>query len=103
VQYNALKVPTASSRVVGMPEISRFFGVVIRMYYRDHAPPHFHVQYGGDHAAIGVTTREVLFGKLSPRATNFVREWAEQHERELLEDWELARKHAPLKQIEPLR
>ncbi len=85
-----------------MPEISRFFGIVIAMYYEDHAPPHFHARYAGLRASIAIETLEVISGRLSPRARGLVTEWAAQHTAELLEDWELARTGAPLKRIEPL-
>ena len=86
-----------------MPEISRFFGIVIRMFHNDHAPPHFHVQYGNEYAAMTVANGELLFGSLSPRVVRLVREWATLHEAELLEDWHLAQAHEALKPIEPLR
>lgn len=86
-----------------MPEISRFFGIVIAMFYNDHAPPHFHVRYGGERALIGIETLVLLEGRLSPRALGLVMEWASSHQAELLEDWNLARRQAPLKSIEPLR
>ncbi len=86
-----------------MPEISRFFGIVIAMFYNDHAPPHFHVRYGGERALIGIETLILLEGRLSPRALGLVMEWASSHQAELLEDWNLARRQAPLKSIEPLR
>ncbi len=86
-----------------MPEISRFFGIIIAMYYNDHAPPHFHVRYGGERALIAIETLIVLEGKVSPRALGLVTEWASSHQTELMEDWILARGQAPLKPIEPLR
>lgn len=86
-----------------MPEISRFFGIIIAMYYNDHAPPHFHVRYGAERALIGIENLAVLEGRLSPRVLGLVTEWASSHQSELLEDWGLARGQAPLKPIEPLR
>ncbi|HXJ44964.1 MAG TPA: DUF4160 domain-containing protein [Bryobacteraceae bacterium] len=85
-----------------MPEISRFFGIVVQMYYADHEPPHFHVRYSGQKALIDIASLEVLRGQLSPRAFALVREWAEIHQPELMEDWHLARAEAPLKTIAPL-
>ncbi len=85
-----------------MPEISRFFGIIITMSYNDHAPPHFHARYGGDQAIIEIETLRVLGGRLSPRVMGLVVEWALQHRDELLEDWRLARESAPLKRIAPL-
>lgn len=86
-----------------MPEISRFFGIVIAMFYNDHAPPHFHVRYGNERALIGIESLIVLEGRLSPRALGLVMEWASSHQTELLDDRNLARGHAPLKPIEPWR
>jgi len=73
------------------------------MFYNDHAPPHFHVRYGGERALIGIESLILLEGRLSPRALGLVMEWASAHEAELLEDWNQARGQAPLKPIEPLR
>lgn len=72
------------------------------MNYNDHAPPHFHVRYGGDQAIIEIQTLEVLGGRLSPRVMGLVTEWALQHRDELLEHWRLARGSAPLNRIAPL-
>ena len=85
-----------------MPEICRFFGIVIRMYFGDHEPPHFHARYAGDQALIGIEDLAVLRGSLPPRALGLVMEWAALHREELLEDWGLARRLAPLKPIAPL-
>ncbi len=85
-----------------MPEISRFFGMIIAMFYNDHAPPHFHVRYGEQKAIIAIQTPSLLSGTLSPRALGLVIEWAALHRSELLENWELARQQAPLKSVPPL-
>ena len=85
-----------------MPTISTFFGIVIRMYYDDHGPPHFHAYYGEDMALISLETLEVLQGRLPRRAMSLVLEWAQQHRSELREDWRLAEGHEPLKNIAPL-
>jgi hypothetical protein len=85
-----------------MPEISRFFGMVITMYYNDHAPPHFHVRYGQQKALITIETLTLLEGKLKPRALGLVIEWAALYQAELMENWELARQKAELNNIEPL-
>jgi hypothetical protein len=68
---------------VTLPEISRFFGIVIAMFYNDHPPPHFHVRYGSQRAIVDITTLSVLEGSLSPRALGLVVEWAAQHRAEL--------------------
>ena len=65
-----------------MPEISRFFGIVIKMFFDDHNPPHFHAEYGGDLALIDIRTLAVFSGRLPPRVTGFVIEWATLHQKE---------------------
>ncbi|HEX7449409.1 MAG TPA: DUF4160 domain-containing protein [Pirellulales bacterium] len=85
-----------------MPEISRFFGIAIKVYYRDHAPPHFHAEYGGDEAMIGIDSLAVLAGKLSSRAMGLVLEWAALHQAELRKVWVQARNFEPLDRIDPL-
>ena len=73
-----------------MPVISYFFGIYIRMYQDDHNPPHFHVEYQGHQALMTIETGEVLAGKLPNKAVRLVREWAKEHQEELLINWELA-------------
>ena len=85
-----------------MPTISQFFGIVIRMYYNDHAPPHFHAYYGKQAAVIAIETLQMSEGRLPRRALALVLEWAAEHREELLEDWQLAEQHEPLKNIDPL-
>jgi hypothetical protein len=85
-----------------MPTISRFFGIVIRMYHREHAPPHFHVIYGDQWAAIAIESLEVIEGWLGRRAAGLVLDWAELHRNELMENWRLAEARQGLKQIRPL-
>ncbi len=85
-----------------MPEISRFFGIVIAMYYDEHPPPHFHVRYGGQKALVAISTLSLLRGELSPRVFGMVVEWAALHQTELLENWDLARQQVPLRKIAPL-
>ena len=86
-----------------MPEISRFFGIVISMRFREHQPPHFHVEYGDDEAAIDIRTLTVLDGHLSSRALGMVIEWASQHQSELSDLWELAQNQQPLYKVSPLK
>lgn len=69
-----------------MPEISRFFGIIIAMFYDDHAPPHFHVRYGDQKAIFAIESLGVLHGRLSPRALALVAEWTAQHQEELRAD-----------------
>ena len=85
-----------------MPEISRFFGMVVAMYYRDHEPPHFHVRYGSERALIGIESLAVIEGRLSPRALALAVEWAAQHRAELSQNWERARRLEPLERVAPL-
>lgn len=85
-----------------MPEVSRFLGIIISLFYNDHQPPHFHVRYGGQKAIVAIDTLVLLRGKLSPRVLGLVVEWASLHQGELRENWDLAREHKPLKKIEPL-
>ena len=86
-----------------MPTISVFFGIAIRMYFDDHAPPHFHAYYAEYGATINVETMELLQGELPRRALAMVLEWAAAHRAELAENWALARQHMELRKIEPLR
>ena len=85
-----------------MPRISEFYGILIYMYYQDHAPPHFHAIYAEYEAEIAIGTGEVLQGSLPRRARRMVQEWAESHRLELEDDWKRARAGEPLSQIEPL-
>jgi len=85
-----------------MPTISTFYGIVIQMYFRDHAPPHFHVRYGEYQATVDVRRLELAEGKLPRRALNLVLDWAELHQAELLEDWQLCQSMEQPKPIAPL-
>lgn len=84
-----------------MPEISRFLGIVIAIFYKDHEPPHFHAVYGDFEITVDIVTG-VIGGQFPRRALRHVLEWYELHREELLEDWELARNRQPLKKIAPL-
>jgi hypothetical protein len=85
-----------------MPEISRFLGVVIGMFYSEHGVPHFHAVYGEHEASIEIEGATV-HGDLPPRVLRLVLEWKELHKRELLENWRLARQGQPLNRIAPLQ
>ncbi|MDA0738032.1 MAG: DUF4160 domain-containing protein [Nitrospirae bacterium] len=85
-----------------MPEICRFYGIVIKMYFDDHNPPHFHAEYAEHEALIDVNTLAVFSGRLPARALGLVTEWASLHKKELLSDWEKAKSLDPLEKIEPL-
>ena len=84
-----------------MPEISRFLGIVIRMHFRDHPPPHFHAEYGEYEISVEIDSG-VVEGKFPRRPLTAVLEWHELHGQELSENWELARQERPLNSIEPL-
>jgi hypothetical protein len=86
-----------------MPEISRFFGIIIAMFWDEHNPPHFHARYEQFKAAIDINSLKVLEGRLPPRVLGLVVEWASQHKKELMINWEKARDDKPLKKIEPLQ
>ncbi len=85
-----------------MPELSRFYGIIIRMYFMDHNPPHFHAEYQGFRAEYNIKTLDLIVGKLPHRAHALVLEWASEHKKELLDNWEKAAIPEPLSPIEPL-
>jgi len=84
-----------------MPIISRFYGILIAMYFNDHNPPHFHAKYAGDEALFDFNG-DIIEGKLPKRAIKFVQEWISYHKEELQDNWEKARLGEPLNNIEPL-
>lgn len=86
-----------------MPTISMFYGIVISMFYNDHAPPHFHAKYAECKGLIDIQRLEMMEGDLPRRALELILDWAELHQAELLHDWSLCQgKQAPHK-IEPLK
>jgi hypothetical protein len=85
-----------------MPEISRFYGIIIKMYYDDHNPPHFHAEYGEREALIEINTLALIAGNLPARAMGLVTEWATIHKDELLKDWEKVKNLEIPDKIEPL-
>ncbi len=85
-----------------MPEICRFYGIIIRMYFGDHNPPHFHAEYQDREAVFDILTLEILDGSLPSRARALVLEWASAHRAELIENWHKATQPASLTRIEPL-
>ncbi len=84
-----------------MPIISRFFGILIYIYWREHEPAHFHAKYGGDDIIVEIETGKVT-GKISKRALSMIQEWRNIHMEELMNDWELAKQKKLLTKIEPL-
>ena len=85
-----------------MPEVSRFYGIVIRMYWLDHPLPHFHADYAGESASIHIGTGKVIAGRLPRRALRMVRQWESMRRDDLLANWELVRAKEPLNPVDPL-
>jgi len=85
-----------------MPEISRFYGLIIRMFYRDHLPPHFHVEYQDCEGVFEIKTLEMIEGELPARAKILAVEWALIHRKELEDNWERRTKGEVIKRIDPL-
>ena len=85
-----------------MPEISRFLGIVIRMFASEHNPPHFHAVYNEFEAQFSIDPLEIIEGKLPPRINGIVIEWASIHQKELLRNWKNLRDKQPTKKIKPL-
>lgn len=115
--YDALMRKTRAPRVVApprsparlapgartsLPEICRFFGIIIQMYFREKYAPHFHARCAGSKASIEIETLRILSGRLPPRVLGFVAEWASLHREDLLENWERARRGRKLRRIAPL-
>ena len=86
-----------------MPEVSRFFGIIIRIYTREHRIAHFHATYGDEKAIFAIDTLACIEGRLPRRAQAMVLEWAHLHRRELLQNWQCAQRRLPLAPIEPLQ
>lgn len=85
-----------------MPQISTFLGIIIKMFYRDHNPPHFHAEYGEFEGLIDIEKLELWSGHLPPRVLGLVIEWAAMYQNELLANWDKARKRETLDRIKPL-
>ncbi|MGI9479595.1 MAG: DUF4160 domain-containing protein [Hyphomicrobiaceae bacterium] len=85
-----------------MPELCRFFGIVVTMYYNDHPPAHIHLRYGANRARMSLADGTLLDGDLPRQALNRVRLWRDRHEQALLENWQRAANREPLLPIEPL-
>ena len=87
-----------------MPEISRFYGIIIRMFGKDHNPPHFHVKYGEFNCKIDIKTGELIEGELPSKQLRLVQAWFEIHNEELINNWEEGQKDNPkIIKIEPLK
>ncbi|HET6402558.1 MAG TPA: DUF4160 domain-containing protein [Candidatus Kapabacteria bacterium] len=85
-----------------MPEISRFYGIVIKMYFLDHDRPHFHAEYEGKKAKFDIETLEIIKGQLPASAVRYIREWASKHTEELMENWRKSKLPETLQKIQPL-
>ena len=85
-----------------VPELSRFYGIIIRMHVGDHPPPHFHALYGGQEASIDIDGISVSKGRLPPRARRLVIEWASLHQAELMVAWNRAQRLEAPGRIAPL-
>jgi hypothetical protein len=85
-----------------MPEISRFYGIIIAMFYGDHNPPHLHARYGKYKVAIRIQDFRVLEGNLPARALGLVIEWTAMHQEGLMRNWDLVQRNQPPEKIEPL-
>ncbi len=82
-----------------MPTISYFYGIFIRMYVREHPPPHFHAVYGEHEGNVSIATGDIIEGRLPPNAAKLVREWTERHREQLLLNWRLAEAGEALERI----
>jgi hypothetical protein len=85
-----------------MPEISRFFGIIIAIYYKEHGLPHFHAKYAGQTGVFSIIELNLIEGHLPKRVIAMVLEWAFEHRDELMQNWELAMQMKPLRRIAPL-
>ncbi len=88
--------------LTSMPEVSRFYGIIIRIHGDDHAPPHVHTSYNDAEAVIGIRRFELLRGGLPPMALGLVVEWMARHQGELLTAWDRARRDGTSVKIAPL-
>ncbi len=86
-----------------MPTISVFYGIIIKMFFDDHTPPHFHAEYAEFKAVIGIEKLNLIEGKLPRRALQLVLDWTELHQTELLEDWRLCQSKQQPHKIKPLQ
>ena len=85
-----------------MPELSRFYGIIVRMFANDHNPPHFHAQYGKHSAMVDIATRSVIEGSLPRRCRSMIAEWSEAHEEELIASWNALKSGSRPQKIAPL-
>ena len=86
-----------------MPEICRFFGIVVKMYYDDHTPPHFHVYYQNFKATFSIHTGQMIDGNFPPKQSVFVTAWTLLHEKELMANWKALVSGKEAEKVNPLR
>lgn len=86
-----------------MPTISMFYGIIIQMFWDEHAPPHFHATYCEYKATINIRELCIIEGSLPRRASQLVLDWAELHQDELLLDWDLCQANQHPKPVAPLK
>ena len=84
-----------------MPVLSRFFGIIVYMYWREHAPPHFHARYQDEEISVQIESG-LISGHMSATAIALIQQWRMLHKTELLADWEMASQKKPLRNIDPL-
>lgn len=85
-----------------MPEISRFYGIIVMMNWRDHPPPHIHARYGDEEITVTLDNAMRIEGRIQRRALLLLLEWVDLHRAELLDNWQRAERREPLTQIDPL-
>jgi len=85
-----------------MPTISSFYGIIVRMFFKDHPPPHFHAVYGEHELIVGISPIMILTGAAPPRVRSMVLEWAALHQSELAADWDACQKGLGPAPIAPL-
>lgn len=86
-----------------MPAISIFFGIIIKMFYNEHEPVHFHAEHQGQRGKFDLTGRMVVGNIASKTALRLIRQWAKEHEAEIRANWRRMKAGKPLEMIEPLR
>jgi hypothetical protein len=85
-----------------MPTISIFYGIIIKMFFDDHVPPHFHAKYGEYELVITISPIKIIKGNAPKRVKSMILEWTALHQEELMQDWELCKNMQTPFAIEPL-
>ena len=102
LECDAVHVKVTTWKIDAMPEICRFLGIVITMYFNDHNPPHFHARYQDYRALIATESLQLLEGTLPPRVLGLVIEWAKLHQAELSANWTMLAEKGMFERIAPL-